>query len=105
MLRNNKKKKFAPPTKQGQIAESDLKKKAGPRYGVRVYQKIIKFKDQALLSKKLAIIRRDAPVDFKNLSELKHEGLPKENLENYFEKLGFKTLIGRINNSRNNLHF
>ncbi len=99
------KEKICPPTKQGQIAESDLKKKAGPRYGVRVYQKIIKFKDQALLSKKLAIIRRDAPVDFKNLSELKHEGLPKENLENYFEKLGFKTLIGRINNSRNNLHF
>jgi DNA polymerase-1 len=62
------------------------------------YQKIAEFKAQALLSKKLATIRRDAPIEFKNLSELKHGGLPKENLEVYFEKLGFKTLIGRINN-------
>jgi len=64
----------------------------------KAYQKIITFKDQALLSKKLAIIRRDVSLDFKNLSELKYDGPPKENLMSYFEKLGFKTLIKRINN-------
>ncbi|MBN2197867.1 hypothetical protein JW698_01565 [Candidatus Wolfebacteria bacterium] len=60
------------------------------------YIKIDNFKEQALLSKKLAIIERQAPLEIKNLSELKYENPPKANLISYFEKLGFKTLINRI---------
>lgn len=66
------------------------------------YEKIIKSKDIALLSKKLAVIRRDAPLSVDKLSELKYDGPSKENIENYFEKLGFKSLIQRINNGLNN---
>ncbi len=60
------------------------------------YMKIEKFKEQALLSKKLALIKRDSPLEIKALSELEYESLPKENLIPYFEKLGFKTLVNRI---------
>ena len=41
------------------------------------YEKIVKSKDIALLSKKLAVIRRDAPLDVSELSELKYNGLSK----------------------------
>jgi DNA polymerase-1 len=60
------------------------------------YLKITKFKEQALLSKKLAQLNYDAPLDVKNFSELKYEGIPKENLISYFKKLGFKSLTDRI---------
>lgn len=63
------------------------------------YEKIIKFKDVALLSKKLAVIRRDAPLNIGNLSELKYDGPLKKFIEKYFEKLGFKSLIKRIQNN------
>jgi len=61
------------------------------------FPKILKFKNQALMSKKLGTIRRDAPFDIKNISELEYRDLPKENLVSYFGKLGFKSLINRIN--------
>jgi len=63
------------------------------------YLKILKFKDQALLSKKLAQLKLDAPFKIKDINELKFHGLAKENLKSYFEKLGFKSLINRINNN------
>lgn len=65
----------------------------------KIYPKIIKFKEQALLSKKLAQLKCDAPLIIKDLSELKYEELPKEILTSYFEKLGFKSLVNRINNN------
>lgn len=65
----------------------------------KIYPKIVKFKEQALLSKKLAQLKCDAPLIIKDLSELKYERLPKEILTSYFEKLGFKSLINRINNN------
>jgi DNA polymerase-1 len=60
------------------------------------YLKITKFKEQALLSKSLAQLKCDAPFDIGDLSGLKYGSLPKENLVSYFEKLGFKSLISRI---------
>jgi DNA polymerase-1 len=60
------------------------------------YLKIIRFKEQALLSKKLAQLKCDAPLIIKDLLELKYEGLPREILTSYFEKLGFKSLIRRL---------
>jgi len=44
----------------------------------------------------LAIIKYDAPLDVKRISDLEYNGLPKETLISYFEKLGFKTLMQRI---------
>ena len=60
------------------------------------YLKITKFEEQALLSKKLAQLKYDAPLHLGDPSELKYENLPKENLVSYFEKLGFKSLITRV---------
>jgi len=60
------------------------------------FVKIEKFREQALLSKRLAIIKYDAPLDVKRISDLEYNGLPKETLISYFEKLGFKTLMQRI---------
>lgn len=60
------------------------------------YEKINASREIALLSKKLAIIRRDAPLEINNLEELKYEGLSKEKLLAYFEKFGFQSLIKRI---------
>jgi len=60
------------------------------------YSKILKSKEQALLSKKLSEIRRDTPFDIKNISELKYENQLKEKIISYFEKLGFKSLTNRI---------
>lgn len=68
--------------KQGQLEKS--------------YKKIIESKDIALLSKKLATIKRDAPFGIENLSELKCEKISKEIIKPYFEKFGFKSLINRI---------
>lgn len=63
----------------------------------KTYQKISEQKESALLSKKLALIKRDAPLEIKNVEELKYESLPKEKIGAYFEELGFKTLVNRIN--------
>lgn len=60
------------------------------------FVKISKLKERVLLSKNLATIKRDAPLDIENLSELKYGNFPKQNLVFYFEKLGFKSLINRI---------
>lgn len=62
------------------------------------YSKILKFKDQMLLSKKLGAVESNAPFDIKDISELEYRDFKKENLVSYFEKLGFKSLISRINN-------
>ncbi len=64
--------------------------------GEKNYQKILAFKEQALLSKHLAEIRKDAPLEINNLEELKYIKLPKEKLTNYFEKLGFQSLVKRL---------
>jgi len=63
----------------------------------KAYKKIFESQETAKLSKELAIIRRDAPLEIKNLDEIQHQGLQKEKINGYFEKLGFKTLINRIN--------
>jgi len=63
----------------------------------KAYKKIFESQETAKLSKELAIIRRDAPLEIKNLDEIQHQGLQKEKIGGYFEKLGFKTLINRIN--------
>jgi len=62
----------------------------------KIYQKIYEQKDQAILSKSLATINYEAPLEIENIEEIKFGGLPKENVLSYFEKFGFKSLIKRI---------
>ncbi len=61
------------------------------------YEKINASREMALLSKKLATIRRDTPLEINNLEELKYEGIFKEKLLAYFEEFGFQSLAKRIN--------
>lgn len=62
----------------------------------KVYQKIYEQKDRALLSKSLATINYEAPLEIENIEEIKFGNLPKESVLAYFEKFGFKSLIKRI---------
>jgi DNA polymerase-1 len=62
----------------------------------KAYEKIAKFKEQAILSRELAIIRRDADLSLENLEDLRHKGLPKEITADYFKELGFKSLVKRL---------
>ncbi len=52
-------------------------------------------KESAFLSKKLATIKRDVPLDI-SLENLKQHPLNKEELKKYFEELGFKSLVERL---------
>ncbi|MBI4994006.1 hypothetical protein HZC33_03615 [Candidatus Wolfebacteria bacterium] len=60
------------------------------------YAKIFENQEIALFSKKLATIRRDAPLEINNLEELAYAEFNKEKLTAYFENFGFKSLINRI---------
>ena len=66
------------------------------------YQKIFNFKNQALLSRDLAVFHFDAPLEIKDLSQLKYELSDKKTGKTtgksiaYFEKMGFKSLVKRI---------
>ncbi len=62
----------------------------------KIYAKISELKEQALLSRNLSIIRRDAPLDVREIGDLERRGLEKENLIKYFQGLGFKSLAERI---------
>lgn len=52
-------------------------------------------RESAFLSKKLAAIKRDAPLDV-SLGDLKQHPLNKDELKKYFEELGFKSLVERL---------
>ncbi|HDH31576.1 MAG TPA: hypothetical protein ENH26_02260 [Candidatus Wolfebacteria bacterium] len=62
----------------------------------KAYKKIFEFQDQALLSRNLSVIRRDTPLDL-DIADLKYSGLSKKEAISYFEELGFKSLVDRIN--------
>ena len=62
----------------------------------KVVKKLENQKEIALLSKKLATIRRDAPLDVESLAELKVKSLDKEKLRSYFQDNGFKSLTERL---------
>lgn len=62
----------------------------------KAYEKIIESKEQAILSRELAKIRRDADLPLNNLEDLKYKELPKADIAAYFEKLGFKSLVKRL---------
>jgi DNA polymerase-1 len=61
-------------------------------------KKIKENKPKAILSKKLATIKTDVPLNIK-LDDFKFK-FKKENLINYLKKLEFKTLVKRIENNK-----
>jgi DNA polymerase-1 len=58
-------------------------------------EKLAANKEMAFLSKQLATIKRDAPLDI-SLEETKFNGFNKDILKEYFTELGFKSLVERI---------
>ncbi|MDP4282111.1 MAG: DNA polymerase I [Bacteroidota bacterium] len=61
----------------------------------KLREKIITYKDQALMSKKLATIILDVPVDFdENALKMAHPD--RERLKHLFEELEFKTFATRV---------
>ncbi len=62
------------------------------------FPKIESQKEQALLARKLTSISKDAPLEIDKLDNLMNRGIPEKNLAPYFEKLGFQSLIKRIEN-------
>ena len=68
----------------------------------KVKEKLESQKDQALISKMLAEINRDVPVDF-DLEDCRWGGYDEEKVIKMFESYGFKTLINRLPKVKNNL--
>ncbi|MEK7464360.1 MAG: 5'-3' exonuclease H3TH domain-containing protein [Patescibacteria group bacterium] len=63
----------------------------------KIRKKIEGGKEVAMLSKRLATIRRDVPIKIGGLNELKTAELDKNVVQSYFEKMGFGSLILRLN--------
>lgn len=63
--------------------------------GQKLKEKLEQFKDQALMSKQLATIERDAPVD-KELSEFEYESYNKDRVVHLFKELGFNSLLEKL---------
>ncbi len=60
------------------------------------FEKILESKDIALLSKRLALIHLEAPLEIKNLAEAEYKKIPYERISEYFADLGFQSLLKRI---------
>lgn len=79
-------------------------KKAGPEFkdfkeaGItpRIIELLVKGEDEALFSKTLATIRRDAPIDFKLPEKKWKDSLDLKTLEVLFAQLEFRAMMGRV---------
>ncbi|EWG10497.1 DNA polymerase I [Cytobacillus firmus] len=63
--------------------------------GKKLKEKLEEFKDQALMSKELATIAREAPVEIK-IEDIEYEGFEKEKVISIFKELGFNSLLEKI---------
>ncbi|RSD27686.1 DNA polymerase I [Mesobacillus subterraneus] len=63
--------------------------------GKKLQEKLAEFKDQAVMSKELATITREAPVGV-TLEELEYEGAENEALVKIFKELGFNSLLDKL---------
>ncbi|CAJ1185780.1 DNA-directed DNA polymerase I [Companilactobacillus paralimentarius DSM 13238 = JCM 10415] len=61
----------------------------------KLKEHLISDKDKAFLSKKLATIDLDAPVEIK-LSDLEYHGDDEEQLMQFYQKMNFKTFLSRM---------
>ncbi|MCQ6278342.1 DNA polymerase I [Bacillus sp. EB600] len=63
--------------------------------GAKLKEKLEKFKDQAIMSKQLATIDREAPVEV-NLDQIGYEGFDKDKVVTIYKELGFQTLLDKL---------
>ncbi len=63
--------------------------------GAKLKEKLEEFKDQAIMSKQLATIEREAPVEV-NLNQIGYEGFDKEKVVTIYKELGFQTLLDKL---------
>jgi DNA polymerase I len=63
--------------------------------GNKLKEKLEEFKDQAIMSKELATIERQAPVDI-DLDTILYEGLIREKIVALYKELGFNTLLEKL---------
>ncbi|MEH6990126.1 MULTISPECIES: DNA polymerase I [Bacillales] len=63
--------------------------------GKKLKEKLEEFRDQALMSKELATITREAPVEIK-VEDIEYEGFEKEKVISIFKELGFNSLLEKI---------
>src|SRR4051812_43376397 len=63
--------------------------------GNKLKEKLTTYKEQALLSKELATIMREAPVEVQ-LEDIYYEGFDQEKLNHLFKDLGFHSLLDKI---------
>lgn len=64
----------------------------------RVFNLLKEGEDEAIFSKTLATIRRDAPIDFKISKETWRENIEKNKVAEFFKELEFKSLQNRFLN-------
>lgn len=63
--------------------------------GNKLKEKLEEFKNQALMSKELATIERQAPIKV-DLDNVAYEGFTRERLITLFKELGFHSLLGKL---------
>ncbi|WP_026584599.1 DNA polymerase I [Bacillus sp. J33] len=63
--------------------------------GKKLKEKLEEFKEQALMSKELATITREAPVEIK-IEDIQYEGYEKEKVIHIFKELGFNSLLEKL---------
>jgi DNA polymerase-1 len=63
----------------------------------KIGNKLENQKESALFSKDLATIRVDIPLNF-SLEDLKRESLNRDKIKDFFEEMGFNSLIKRLDN-------
>jgi DNA polymerase-1 len=73
---------------EGQFLEKGIKK--------RIIELLRAGEEEAIFSKMLATIRRDAPIDFVIPTESWHDALDNEKVLSLFQELGFRTLTNRV---------
>ncbi|PLR98109.1 DNA polymerase I [Bacillus sp. T33-2] len=63
--------------------------------GKKLQEKLQEFKEQALMSKELATITREAPVEI-SLPEIEYKGYERENVLKIFKELNFNSLLDKL---------
>ncbi len=64
----------------------------------KIEKRLAPFKDEAELSRWLVILNHEAPLEIQNIEELKTTANP--DLEEYFQKLGFKAILKRLSDEK-----
>jgi DNA polymerase I len=69
--------------------------------GKKLKEKLEENKDQAIMSKQLATIHREAPIEI-GISELEYNGYDGDKVTKLFKELGFNSLLDKVEGSESN---